>query len=352
MASSVIPHNKVQLQSVPVLKGERVKMMYTTGSITKRNYIQRKAGQKAEHHHVFGALYVEIDSNGDYFARQLIANSEDGSFYDLDRFYSNGSVSNSDGVDAVTWGDIHSEMLDEEVAQGSWRDQNSILDILKPKYQFVHDLTDFSARNHHNIKNPHFLAKRYFENKSNVEYGMKQSADVLKELERPSSKIVVVESNHDQAFKRWLAEADIRQDPENAEYYHISNAEIFKNIRLGKEFNVFEWAVRRFGDMDNVVFLNEDDSFIVNGIENAIHGHRGSNGARGGANGFKKLSRRVNVAHSHTAMIIDGVYVAGISCKLDMGYNKGASSWSHSHIITHKNGKRQLITMVGSKWRA
>lgn len=354
-ASSIVPHAKVQLKSVPVMRGMPTKMLYTTGACTQRNYIKRKAGQKAEFHHVFGALYVEIDEYGNEFIRQLIADSS-GSFYDLTSLYKDGKVHRDKSVEAINWGDIHAEMLDENVALHGWILPDSMLDTLKPKYQFVHDLTDFKARNHHNIKNPHFLAEQFFMDSGNVQDGMRVAAQVLEGLEREYCKTVVVESNHDQAFRRWLSEADIRYDPENAEYYHRSNAEVFKRIRLGDPgFHIFEWAVREHNNLEHTTFLSEDDSFVIageNGVECGMHGHRGPNGARGNPNALRNLGRKCNVGHTHSAGILDGIYVAGISCKMDMGYNKGPSSWSHSHIVTYPNGKRSIITMKNGKWRA
>lgn len=354
-ASSIIPHAKVQLKSVPVLKGQPGKMLYSTGACTQRNYIQRKAGQKAEFHHVFGALFVEIDEDGTEFVRQLVADST-GSFYDLTTLYTQGKVEKGQRVEAINWGDIHAEMLDPEVEEAAWRGSDSMLDELAPRYQFVHDLTDFKARNHHNLRNPHFLAEMHFESTGNVEFGMQQAAEALLDLEREWCQTVVVESNHDQAFRRWLSEADIRTDPENAEYFHRSNARLFKEIREGNpRFHVFEWAVRKFADLSNTIFLDEDDSFVIcgeNGIECGMHGHRGPNGARGNPNALRNLGRKCNVGHTHSAAILDGIYVAGLSCKMDMGYNKGPSSWSHSHIVTYPNGKRTIVTMKNGKWRA
>jgi len=354
-ASSIVPHTKVQLKSVPVLRGDPLKMLYTTGACTQRNYIQRKAGQKAEFHHVFGALFVEIDDSGEFFVRQLIADSE-GSFYDLTDKFTNGGVETGHFVEAINWGDIHAELIDPEVQQRAWGTADSMMDTLLPAYQFIHDLTDFRARNHHNIKNPHFLAERHFDDTGNVEVGMIQASALLKQLERSYCQTIVVESNHDQAFKRWLAEADIRTDPENAVYFHTANAELHSQIRAGNSrFHVFEWAVRRVAELNNTTFLDEDDSFVIcgkNGIECGMHGHRGPNGSRGNPNALRNLGRKCNVGHSHTAAIMDGIYVAGISCQMDMGYNKGPSSWSQSHIVTYPNGKRAIITMKNGKWRA
>ncbi len=354
-ASSIIPHAKVQLKSVPVLKGQPGKMLYTTGACTQRNYIQRKAGQKAEFHHVFGALLVEIDDEGTDFARQLVADTN-GDFYDLNTYYTGGQVVEGQRVEAINWGDIHAEMLDADVAHNAWEADDSMLDVLEPQHQFIHDLTDFKARNHHNLKNPHFLAERYHTETGSVEDGMKDSALALIELERTWCKTVVVESNHDQAFRRWLAEADIRTDPENAEYFHKFNGKLFEEIRKGNpRFHIFEHAVRKHFDLEYTEFLDEDDSYVIcgqNGIECGMHGHRGPNGARGNPNSLRNLGRKCNVGHTHSAAIIDGIYVAGISCKMDMDYNRGPSSWSHSHIVTYPNGKRTIITMKNGKWRA
>jgi hypothetical protein len=98
-------------------------------------------------------------------------------------------------------------------------------------------------------------------------------------------------------------------------------------------------------DLYEVQFLKEDQSYtIANDIECGMHGHLGANGARGNAVQFSRMGKRSNTAHTHSATIRDGSWVAGVSASLDMGYNSGLSSWSHSHIITMPSGKRQMIT--------
>ena len=364
--SGIIPHAKVNMLSLPRLKGENPRFLYTTGAITLRNYIQRKAGQKADFHHVFGALYVEIDEQGRWFARQLIADNS-GSFYDLTTHYTHEGVHGGHNVMAINYGDIHIEKIDPEVFQGTWGGDGSLSSVLMPTYQFIHDLTDFTARNHHNIKDPYFLAEQYWNGEGDVEDGLRKSALFLEEINK-YGYVVVVESNHDQAYQRWLKEADIRTDPANAEFFHRSNAKIHAAIREGlspADFSVYEWALREKAPLKNVIFLREDDSFVIcndakaeelgrtiGGIECGIHGHRGPNGARGNSKQFKQIGRKVNLGHSHSAAIIDGVYVAGVSGRLDMDYNKGPSTWSHSHIVTYENGKRTIITMKDGKWRA
>lgn len=362
--SGIIPHAKVNMQSLPRLKGEDARFLYTTGAVTLRNYIQRKAGQKADFHHVFGALYVEIDEEGRWFARQLIADNS-GEFYDLTTKYTPAGIKPNQPVMALNYGDVHIEKSDPQVAMASWGGHGSMASVLQPSYQFIHDLTDFTARNHHNIKDPYFLFDKMWNGEDVVEDGIRASAYFLKDIEK-YGYVVVVESNHDLAYQKWLKEADIRTDPINAEFFHKSNAEIYKQMRLrNKDFSVYEWALREKADLVNVIFLREDDSFVIcndakaeelgrtiGGIECGIHGHRGVNGARGSTQGFKKIGRKVNVGHTHSAGIWDGVYAAGVSGKLDMDYNKGPSTWSHSHIVTYQNGKRTIITIKDGKWRA
>ncbi len=91
-ASCIFPHTRLALETVASSVDERAKFNYTTGAVTRCNYNRRKAGLVAEFHHCYGALLVEVDADGDWFARQINANGE-GAFYDLDLFVSNASVS-------------------------------------------------------------------------------------------------------------------------------------------------------------------------------------------------------------------------------------------------------------------
>jgi len=67
---------------------------------------------------------------------------------------------------------------------------------------------------------------------------------------------------------------------------------------------------------------------------------------------LSKIGRRANTGHTHTAQIIDGLFVAGTMTRLRLDYVKGPSSWSHSLIVTYPNGKRTIVTCFNGKWRA
>lgn len=356
-ASGIIPHAKVHLESLPTAKDEPVRILYTTGAVTQRNYLQKKAGQKASFHHIFGALLVEIDNDGDWFVRQLIAETESGEFYDLDTKYTPEGAFSTRGVEAINWGDIHAEKYDAKVYAASFGPNNSMIDVLHPKFQLVHDVLDMTARNHHNMNDPYFKFKAYCENKDWVEDDIAQVSRVLMMMQRPWCQTVIVESNHDLALERWLKTADYKTDPANAVFFLDCQLATYKAIQNGsKTFSVFKYAMTQHNsELQHVRFLRTDESFMLcgaDGIECGAHGHLGNNGARGSINAYQKLGTRFNIGHSHSANIKDGVYQAGVSARLDMGYNKGGSSWSHSHIVTYQNSKRTIVTLKNGKWRA
>jgi hypothetical protein len=64
---------RCRCKACPTMKGEGVKLMFTTGCVTLRNYIKRKVGYKAEHFHTYGALIVEVNDKGHWYVRQLRA---------------------------------------------------------------------------------------------------------------------------------------------------------------------------------------------------------------------------------------------------------------------------------------
>jgi hypothetical protein len=374
----VFPHPKVQLESVATMKHERSKQLMTTGAVTLPNYIRKKAGIKATFHHQIGAVLVEMTPDGATYCRHLLTTDlENGSFYDLDRYITSAGVSTGHRVEAITYGDVHHEKLDPEVAlltwgydvseQVRWRNLRRtadegeteplpLIDRLRPKHEFFHDLCDFSPRNHHSIKDIHFRFAAHTRKgqSDNVQKAIDGCAKFIKEVARPDCTSVVVESNHDQALVKWLKTADYRDDPENALFFLSAQRWIYQEIAAGDPNpDVFQRVMRECGTPDDVVFCNEDQSFIVCGdIECGMHGHLGPNGSRGSPLAISRSGRKSNTGHTHSPAIRDGAYVAGVSGKLDMGYNKGPSSWSNSHIITYPNGKRTIITLNRGRFHA
>ena len=357
--SAIIPHVKHRLKSLARMSGFDPKFLYTTGCVTQRNYIQKKSGQKASFHHIFGAVIVEVDKDGDWFVRQINADTETGEFYDLDTLYTPNGYTSGHRIEAVNWGDIHSEKYDNDVYSGSFYNTGkSILDVLRPKYQFVHDVFDFQSRNHHNINDPYFRFQMYHSEQDHVEKDIYYVGVTLETMQREWSEVVVVESNHDLALEKWLKTADYKLDPANALFFLECQYETYKAIKNGeKDFSIFEYVVRsRFKNLNNITFLRTDESFVIcgeNGIECGQHGNNGINGSRGSIQSFQAVGVRMNIGHSHAAGIVDGIYQAGVSGDIEkFFYMKGPNTTSNSHIITYPDSKRTIITMRKEKWRA
>ncbi len=396
----IFPHAKVQLVSVPTMKNSPAKIIMTTGAVTKTNYVRKRAGIRASFHHALGAVLVEIAKDGTFFCRHLLG-EEDGSFYDLDRYietatrheaiagsfdsaaqnieyatvneYNYGTVITiGHNAAAINWGDLHVANIDPNVSKACfglyptetrdvdgrlWKrhDGETMLDALKPSYQFFHDVADFESRNHHNLRDPHHMFALHVHGCESVENEMREVSFFIDQTRRPGTRTVIVESNHDLALKRWLKEADYKADPLNAIFFLDCQSATYQAIKRKEEgFSIFEHVLTtRFPETpcDGVDFLREDESFMVLGIEKGMHGHLGANGAKGTPLAFTKMGPKATTGHTHSCGIRDGIYTSGTSSQLDMGYNKGLSSWSHSHVLTYQNGKRTILTMQGEKWR-
>lgn len=355
--SGIFPHAKISMESIPSMLHEDTKFNYTTGAVTVRNYIQKKAGLKAEFHHCYGALLVEVNDKGNWWCRQLNAD-EQGTIFDLDVKVFRGKVTTGNRVMAINWGDIHVDELDISVANAAWGDDGMFM-ALKPRHQFCHDVLDFKPRSNHHIKKtlPYDRLRAWSEVGHSVEEEIDRVAHFLNEISTKWCKTVVVDSNHHRHFDEWLMISDWRKDVgENTlfllEAQHEYARQVLENPK--EPVNILKWALERTEyNPINLEVLNQDDSYIIcDSIECGMHGHAGPNGARGSPTAFARMGRKTNLGHTHVAGIWDGVYYAGTCSNLSLDYNKGPSSWSHSHIITYDNGKRAIVTMYDGRWRA
>jgi hypothetical protein len=356
--SCIFPHAKIAERSVASTGGSGAKLIYTTGTTTCRNYVQMKAGQKAEFNHTFGGLIVEVDSQGVWKVRQLDAETDTGTICDLNLKVERGVVTDThgDNVEAIVFGDIHATIIDPTVLALSATAPGNMIDFLKPKYVVIHDLMEGASVNHHDVKKPVERFKKELRDLTVVQHELQATAEVLTKYYRPGSQIVVVNSNHDRWLDLWLDTYNAQKDDvRNLEIYHDGNAARLKQQRLcGSAMNVLEYLLRNHTDCTAPArFLGLDEPFLLcdNRLE-CYHGDLGPNGTRGSAPALSKVGRRAIIGHSHVAGIWDGLYSVGTSTELRMGYNHGPSAWTHSHVIVYKNGKRAIVTMYEGKWKA
>lgn len=364
-AWAVFPHAKTQMVSVPALPGGRPAQVMTTGACTLPNYIEKKAGLKAEFHHTIGATIVEVDESNRIWCRQIGA-AGDGSFQDLDAVVRDGTVTYGNRIEALTAGDLHIEKADPEVFLSSFGydiereavvSETSLIHTLRPRHIAWHDILDMMARNHHRRGDHHFAFTMIAGGTDEVEIATRAVARFLRATAFDWTTSVVVASNHNDALRRWLREADPRQDARNARYWCELNVALYRAIETGADFDIFQHAVAQHDDrgLADIVFVPRNGSYLVcqshGGIEIGMHGDEGPNGARGSALALTRVATRMNIGHAHTPGILDGVSTAGLSGLIDQGYNSGPSGWSHTHIIVYPNGKRTLVTLWDGKWR-
>jgi hypothetical protein len=358
------------MRSIPTMQGEGVKLNYTTGTVTMRNYIQKREGVIAEFHHIYGAQLVEVNSNGNWWVRQLNQDEGTGTLQDLNVLVKHGEIVTTDAtVEAVTHGDLHGTWADPDVVNASL----DMVDTLLPKYQFLHDVMEGAAVNPHERKFSanHEKFRNWLRGYHKLENELVDTAKLLTRYSRPWSQIVIVDSNHDDAWiKRWLREYDYRKDPPNTEIFLDLQAYLYNQIRNGvteeesrartanpkmvRDVNVLKYALAKYAGYKDAKFLQPDESFLTCGkkIENGMHGHLGPAGKFGSPAEFSKMGRKANTAHTHSTGIWNGLYVAGTSSKLRWDYTKGPSNWTNSHVVTYPNGKRTIITIYKGDWRA
>lgn len=343
---AVIPATKIALKCTTSLKGGQGKILFSTGTVTKRNYILRKAGAVAATEHNIGALFVDTSSGG-FTARQLERMPDSEGFFDLGYYYGPwGWIEPEPSKPAaLQFGDIHAEKMAPENMQ-------KMLDLVAfylPENLILHDVLDFSSRNHHNIKDCAFMFAQQVAGNT-VRGDIEKVAHVLDMLADTGAALHVIESNHDLAINTWLKNTDFKLDPANATVYLQCMAALYAHIKSGQAggFNMLAYAYTSIGlgqHADKITFHDTDESVIMAGVEMGCHGHTGTNGSRGSPQQFRALGVPINTGHTHTPSILGACYTAGVAATLDMGYNVGASSWRLANILTWPNGQRQIIFM-------
>jgi len=362
--SAIFPHTKIEMRSIAVPEGMAVKMNYTTGAVTQLNYVQKKAGLKAEHHHRYSFLVVEVDDRGNWFVRQVSARKNGRNIQDLNVEIEDGVVISTDAkVEAITWGDLHATNSQPEVVESS----QNMLDTLHPKYQFIHDVMEGVSINRHYIKAaplPHLYFHRWLRGLHRVEDELKRTRITVEKYLRPWCTTVAPDANHDAAWlQSWLNKYDYRYDPANAEIFLRLQLFMYEQIRSGKlpkNVNIMQRVMETEAGMKpgSMKFLLPDESFVVKEVECGQHGHLGPNGNFGNPANLSKIGKKMTTAHTHSAGIYHGLFVAGTSSRLTEGwdYTSGPSSWGWSHVVQYSNGQRSIVTMRMvdgvAKWRA
>lgn len=356
----IIPACQIALKVLPALKPNKSRRMFSTGAVTLRNMLNRKAGDTALHQN--GALIVEIE-NDKINIRQIELVPGAAGFYDQGVFFPlNGDILVSGcSPAAVQLGDIHAEHLDSET-------RDKVLEFLvayQPQRVICHDILDFKSRNHHNRGNGSFRFATDLKQSSIVQ-DINKVVSIIDAIAEHCEKVEIIESNHDQALQSYLEAVMANKEPFdsiNAEFTYSAIVAMLQTAREGGRWNALAWACNTFAIHDSfgkslkgltyfkrVNFNLASSSVLIENVENT-HGHVGTSGARGNPAGYSRLGHPVNTGHTHSPNIIGLCYTAGVcSTSLSMGYNDvGASSWAMAHVVTwpacagQSHGQRQVI---------
>lgn len=350
--SGVFGHPRLHLKTVA--SGRRLpRILTSTGACTVANYVPAKAGQKAAQLHCLGACVVEQD--GELFhLRQIVADA-DGSFTDLDWHFDGATVTKAPPALSLTLGDIHVAKSDPFVLAATFG-ASGIVDTLDPQVLVLHDVLDWDARNHHERGRVDLAwDRRHGKLNDDAAFEVEQACAWLASLPRPA---VVVRSNHDDAFDRWLHGVDPRTDPVNMLLWCETWAAKIRGRTAGNEWEDafrLHWRQHweeRGRDKKPVRFLALDEPFTIGGVASHFHGHIGVNGARGSRAQFAKIGVPVTIGHSHSPGIEDRCWQAGVTGRLDMTYNALPSTWLNTHVVHYASGARCLLSVVDGRWRA
>jgi len=352
--SCILGHPKMQFRSVPAPSGRYPKILSTTGSVTRRNYTDSKAGKLGAFHHCLGAVVVELDGKH-FHLRQINADRLTGEFTDLNKHYTPDGVRAAPPALGLVLGDTHARMTCPRVDAATFHGPESIVQTLNPRALVFHDLFDGYSVNPHHAGNPFIAAAKHRAGAGNVREEVEHAVEFVRQR-AAGRRAVIVGSNHDDFLSRWVSSTDWRQTPGNAKFYLETAAAMLESVRLGpggaEYSDPFVYWVEKLRGKASIRALKRDESFKLGDVECGIHGHAGPNGARGSIQNLARLGARVVIGHAHTPGISEGCYQTGTSTPLRLEYTHGPSSWLNTHVVVYATGKRSLITIVDGKWRA
>lgn len=327
-------------------RGKNYSIM-TPGACTLPKYysevfVSKRLSYIAEHDHTIGAIIVEIIDEKTFHFRQIQAD-EDGSFIDFGVKYSpNGDV--LDVPVNVIMGDLHGINHNEENVNALIKE----LAEIEIKRLFVHDIFDAYSISHH-VTTIAEKQTRAMNGEDDLGTELSETFSLMLKLqdELEPEELFVVKSNHDEFLDRYLAEGRYVEDAKN----HYLSLLIAPALFESKD--VLKTAFEKMGNNIplNWNFLSREDSYRIGGVECAAHGDLGVNGARPSLNSLEKVYGDCVVGHSHSPAIQRGVFQVGTLSLLDMGYNRGPSTWMPTSCLLYENGQRQLINIVNGSCR-
>ena len=323
----------------------------TTGAVTLPDYntdryLSERTGYLADYDHCLGAIIVELDRSGIFHFRAVQFEPKTGAFIDLDcKYHANGDVTENQ-VSLIRCGDYHAGETDPIMK----KQLKEIADFYSPEYLIIEDFNNghsISPWNRRRVVKKSQQAKEGLTSISKEFDVMKSEAEFLDSLN--FKEIVFIRDNHSLFLERYLDYCEFKNDYENLEIA------LQLALALHREEDVTEAGLKLKGFKSKKFrFLEKDESFAPNGIENSIHGFKIKGRKTTSPANYDRAYGAVNLGHTHSALMYRNVMVCGTmtyltSDKID--YIEGASDWTHTMIFEHENGSRQLVNIIKGKHR-
>ena len=349
-SSGIVGHTKLRMRSVATPGHRMAKILTTTGACTVANYTDSKVGKIGEFHHSLSAVLVRIDGKR-FHLRHLHFDGEGCS--DLDTYYTPKSTGRAPQPLALAMGDTHVDAIDPKVEAATFG-SGGMAETLKPKHLIWHDLLDGYSCNPHHAGDPFIAFAKRAKSADDVRAELNRAIAFVGERTPPFATSIIVPSNHNDFLRRWVVANDWRRDPVNGEFYLETALAMVRGAKLtgrGTEYpDPFSYWFRA-ANVPRSRVLNEDESFLLAGVECGMHGDVGPNGSRGSIKNLRRIGVKSIIGHAHSPGIDEGCYQVGTSTWLRLEYNHGASSWLNAHCLLHASGKRQIVTIVDGEWR-
>lgn len=349
-SSGIVGHTKLRMRSVPTPGHRMAKILTTTGACTVANYTDSKTGKTGEFHHSLSAVFVRLDGKR-FHLRHLHFDGQ--GCTDLDKRYSPNGVERAPPPLALVMGDTHVDAIDPKVERATFG-EGGIVQTLKPKHLIWHDLLDGYSCNPHHAGDPFVAVAKRAKAADDVRAEVSRAITFVAERTPEWATSVIVPSNHNDFLRRWVKTNDWKHDPVNAEFYLETALAMVRGTTLTASGTTYpapfpHWF--REANVPRSLVLDDDESFMLAGVECGMHGDIGPNGARGSIRNLRRIGVKSIIGHAHSPGIDEGCYQVGTSTRLRLEYNHGASSWLNCHCPLHANGKRQLIIIVDGEWR-
>ena len=241
----------------------------------------------------------------------------------------------------MVMGDSHTGYHDKEL---HYTTMNAAVNLNVSKI-VLHDVFNGTSITHHDIGKNITRAVKAQEGRLGLELECVAVKNYIENIEKHGMEVFIVDSNHDDMLYKYLERGGYMSDPINHKFSLKLAAQAIDGV------NPLRYAIETLLGLKNNVthWLETDRSCKFYGVEVSEHGHRGANGSRGRAQIYNNGIGNCVTAHTHSASILRNTYCVCTVGLMDMGYNKGLSSWTRTCCLIYKNGTKQLINFIPDK---